>query len=343
MRHRERPRTGLSGRRLHAVLERLESREQPAASGSTSLFVTAAYGQFIDDLHTLETRSKATPTEYLALRDDARMISQAASAASLNLSTAQTKANLASTILDRSVLDGSLGPAGWADVQARLTTDLSGLGVSQPLINQTFADIQATASSSRVTAADYQQLSKDMSALSTSEEIPGNLSYGDMDPSLYLAQHLGGFFRGWAVQRTTDVATLKSDLKTIPSSVDASSADRAALQQEVQLLEKIGAKIPSASNAQLLSIYGGISYDTTGQVVSASQVGESIESTLGGSIKPAQGAEIEKILTNAPKAYQAVGASPTNLATITNDVQAVVNDGVSSAPNPFKVVVTKNS
>ena len=88
------------------------------SSSSQQLAARAAivrheYDRHVGEVKTLELKSQATPAEFLSLRDDARAISLAASAANLPHSTASTTAVDVSLQLDRSPLYGSArDPAG---------------------------------------------------------------------------------------------------------------------------------------------------------------------------------------------------------------------------------------
>jgi hypothetical protein len=130
-------------------------------SSSSQLSAQAAivlheYDQYVGELKTLELKSQATPAEFLALRDDVRAISVAASAAKLPASAAKGTAADVSLQLDRSPLYGSATAAGWGVVSARVTTNLDSLGVTQPLIDQTIADMKALANSANVSTAEFQ-------------------------------------------------------------------------------------------------------------------------------------------------------------------------------------------
>jgi hypothetical protein len=153
--------------RLIPSVEGLESRRLPSlfASYSSSSYynqvsyqaeiVQHEYDQYVSELKRIELASQATPAEYLALRNDARAISAAASAGSQPRSAVQLKAVEASLILDRSPLYGWLDDGGWTQMSARLTGTLDGLGVPQPLISQTVADMRALAVSAGVGPFDF--------------------------------------------------------------------------------------------------------------------------------------------------------------------------------------------
>ncbi len=337
MRHAEKLRRRNAPRPALPTLEGLEGRQLLAGIASTSVFVTQAYSQFMDDLKRMELNSKATPAEYLALRDDARAISAATASTSLNGSNAQAEATAVSTILDRSTVDGGLGSAGWADVEARLQTALTNLGVGQALIDQTFADMKAVGTSARVTPSEYVAFNRDFTSLSTAETIPGNISYLDTNPSLYFAQHLGGFFRGWAVQREGDLATLKADLHA--TSAGATPSQAAIVQRDAHLLETLVAKVPSQNNAAFLETYKTLVEQSGASGQGIAGLDAPFVTDLGINPTRSEAADLKRLIADAPAFYHAVASSPANVQTITQDVQAVVNDGVSAAPNPFKITI----
>ncbi len=83
---------------------------------SRAAFVRHEYDHYVSELKTLELKSQATPGELLALRDDSRAISVAASSASLPQATAHNTAVAVSLQLDRSPLYGAAQNSGWGVV-----------------------------------------------------------------------------------------------------------------------------------------------------------------------------------------------------------------------------------
>lgn len=158
------PPRGASRRTRVPSIEALECRQLLTATSSSSAVALAhhEYDKYVGDLRDVELSSQATPAQYLALRDDARSIALAASGATLGRDPANARAVAVSLQLDRSLLDGSLGASGWAEVESRLTTNLDALAVPQPLIDRTIADVHAAAASAGVSAANYQTLVTDM-------------------------------------------------------------------------------------------------------------------------------------------------------------------------------------
>src|SRR5262249_44586073 len=181
-------------------------------------FVRHEYDQYVGELKSLELASRATPEELLALRDDARAISAIASSAHLPRPAAQDTALAVSLQLDRSPLYGAARDSGWSVVTSRLTTSLNSLGVPQPLIDQTIADMKALATSAGVSEDQFQTFTNDFDALRNAESsLPPNTSYHFEDPGLYYTQHLRGFFRGWGVEKVGAEARLQRDLRTVAS------------------------------------------------------------------------------------------------------------------------------
>jgi hypothetical protein len=209
-------------------IEGLESRQLPSLfppissyslfSSNQQLTAKAAivrhhYDQYVSELKTLELKSQAAPEEFLALRDDARAISAAASAANLPPAAASNTAVDVSLQLDRSPLYGSAKDSGWAVVSARVTTNLDSLDVPQPLIDRTLADMKAIADSAGVSSAAFQSFTNDFYTLRDAESsLPSNPYYHFEDPGLYYSQHLRGFFRHWGIQKVAAETKLKSDL-----------------------------------------------------------------------------------------------------------------------------------
>ena len=142
---------------------------------SRAAFVRHEYDQYVSELKTLELKSQATPGELLALRDDARAISVAASSASLPQATAHNTAVAVSLQLDRSPLYGAAKNSGWGVVTGRLTTNLQSLDVPQPLIDQTLTDMRTLAASAGVSADEFQTFTNDFYALRNAESsLPPN-------------------------------------------------------------------------------------------------------------------------------------------------------------------------
>ncbi len=207
------------------------------------------------------------------------------------------------------------------------------------MIAQTIGDMKAVATSARVTYPEYQNFTSDFSQLRADEQLPGASAYDDPDPETYYAQHLLGFFRGSADQRSVDKSQLRSDLKSIPSASGASASGQAAVHRDAQLLQKLGAALPSDSNSALLAGYVNafaLGAPTPGDLT---QLQSALVTALGTTASRARVSSVKRLITDAPAFYQGVGSSAANVQTVADDVQAVVNDGVGSTPDPFRITL----
>ena len=288
----------------------------------------------------LELKSQATPAEFLALRDDARAISAAASAANLPATAANETAAEVSLQLDRAPLYGSASDAGWALVSARVTTNLESLDVSQPLIDQTLANMKALASSAGVSPDGFQTFTNDFNTLRAGEaSLPSNGYYHFEDPGLYYTQHLRGFFRHWGTQKVAAEAQLAGDLRAISSVAQAGPAGVAVLHRDVHWLESLGAAVPSATNAQLEEAYLAVFAEGLPTPEGVSQLRSGIVALLGPVATAPRIAMINRLADDAPAFYQAAGESTAAIQTIVTDVGAVVNAGGGETLNPFKVTI----
>src|SRR5262249_42475076 len=156
--------------------------------------------------------------------NDALAITEAATNSGLAPSVAAQKAAAVTLQLDRAPLDGWIGDKGWANVTALLTANVSGLGVSQALIDQTVADMKAIAVAAGVTPAEYQKFSSDFSALQQGQNSIVSASPTSTQPGLIYAQHLSGFFHGVVNQRAFDSAKLNGDLANDEAAAGATPA-----------------------------------------------------------------------------------------------------------------------
>src|SRR5262245_47263820 len=162
MSRQDRPGGPLALFRRRPAFERVEGRVLLAAAPAPPQFFAASaaqvqsdYHEFVTQLRNMQLRSHATPEQYRALRDDARAISAAASAATTKPEGAEAKALAATIQIDRAPLDGWLDQAGWADLAGRLTANLAPLGVPQTLIDKTVGDMQAVASAVGLSRAGF--------------------------------------------------------------------------------------------------------------------------------------------------------------------------------------------
>ncbi len=309
---------------------------------SRIVFVRHEYDQYVSDLKSLELKSQATPEELLALRDDARAISAAASSANLPQPAAHNTAVAVSLQLDRSPLYGAAQDSGWGVVTARLTANLDNLDVPQPLIDQTLADMKTLASSAGVSAGEFQTFTNDFYALRNAESsLPPNTYYHFEDPGLYYTQHLRGFFRGWGVQKVAAQAKLQRDLRTVQTENQAGAAGGAVLHRDAQLLEGLGAAVPSATNQQLDEAYlaafaAGV---PTPQILS--QLQSNLVTILGPAATAPRITAVDRLVADAPAFARATGAPSSSVQTIVDDVETLVDAGGGQTLNPFKVTVQR--
>ena len=331
-----------SRKRLPSV-EGVESRLLLTASSSyyanLAYIARHEYDHFVTEVQGIELQSQSTSAEYLALRDDTRAISEAASTTSLPLKAANTKAAAASVEISRAPLYGSLSDQAWSAEQSRLGQRLTGLNVPQPLIDRTIADMRAIAVSAGVTSYQYQTFTDDFTRASE-DRLRVPYGYGHIpEPGLFFTQHLRGFFRGWAVQRTNDEARLASDLRSIPSSARASASDVSAINRDAQILENLGAPIPSAANNQVhdafvVAFSQGVPTDSQRSALRSELV-----SLLGPTATPSRVAAVDRLLADAPALFRGLGSSAANVRTVADDVRAIVNDGGGASLDPFRITV----
>ena len=141
-------------------------------------------------------------------------------------------------------------------MSTQLKANLSGLNVPQSLIDQTVSDMRALAVSAGVDAYGFATFTNDFDTLRNGEQTLPSNPYGHFeDPSLYYTQHLRGFFRGWGVQKVEARAKLQKDLRTIEGQTPSDPAGAAVLQRDVQILEGLGAAVPSTTYQEFGSTY----------------------------------------------------------------------------------------
>jgi hypothetical protein len=339
-------------RRLTPYIESLETRRLPSVFGgySSSYYYNQAYyqaqvvrheyDQYVSELKRIELASQATPAEYVALRDDARAISAAASAGSLPRANVQLKAVEASLILDRSPLYGWLDDDGWTGMAGRLTSTLDGLNVPQPLIDQTVADMRTVATSAGVGPFDFATFTNNFDTLRNGEQtLPAGSGYHFEDPSLYYTQHLRGFFRGWGTRRLEAQAKLHKDLGTIQAEARTDPAGAAVLNRDVSILKGLGAAVPSATMDQFNTTYVAAFAQGMPSSAELSQLQSNLVGILGPAGTAHRIASVGRLVADAPAFYQAVGSSQTNVETIVTDVGTLVDAGGGETLNPFKITI----
>jgi hypothetical protein len=350
MNHHDRPYRQECRRRFGPSVEGLETRQLPSffalySYSSNQLAYQASvvrheYDQYVSELKRLELQSQATPAEFLALRNDARAISAAASPTNLSPAAVQYKAVEVSLQLDRSPLYGWLGDSGWAEMSARLMTNLGGLNVPQPLISQTVTDMRAIAVSAGIDPYGYANFTNDFDTLRNAEQtLPSNPYYHFKDPGLYYTQHLRGFFRGWGVQKVGAESKLRDDLRTVQAQTQPGPAGAAVLDRDVQILQGLGAAVPSTTNQQLDNTYVAVFDQGVPGAQALSQLRSNLVTILGPAGTPARVKSVDRLVADAPAFFQATGASASNVQTIVTDVGALVNAGGGESLNPLKITI----
>jgi hypothetical protein len=330
-------------KRRQPVIEALEDRQLLSAASNAAYYRQVAEHAdhvYVSTLQQVELQSQTTPLEYLAVRDDARSISDAAATTTLPTAVAQAKAVAVSLQFDRSVLDGWLGTSGWAAVESQLETNLNGLNTPQPLIDQTVADMQALARSAGVSYDEKVDLDSKAQSLQNAEN--NLIRYGITGthyptPELYFTQHLRGFARGGTVQRHDDQAKLNADISTLA----ATAPDRALLHRDAALLEQIGARVSTAANKQVGDAY--LSAFTLGppNAQSLAQAETGMRTAIGNNGTAATFSALNRLITDAPALFPAAGSAAANVGILVADVQAVVANGGGSSLNPFKVQIVR--
>ncbi len=337
-------------RRSNPSIEGLETRRLPSLFGAFSYssnqvayqaaVVRHEYDRYVSELKGLELASRATPAEYLALRDDARAISAAASAAGLPASVVQYKAVEASLELDRSPLYGWLGDAGWTEASARLTADLAGLHVPQALVVQAVDDMRTLSVSAGVGPDGFATFTDDFDTLRNGEQtLPSNSGYHFEDPGLYYTQHLRGFFRGWGVQKLEAQARVQKDLRTIPGEAGAGPAGVAVLRRDARILEGLGAALPSESKDRFYATYVAAFAQGAPTSADLAQLRSSLVTLLGSSGTAHRIASVDRLVADAPAFDRATGGSGTGIQTIVTDVGTLVDAGGGETLNPFRVTI----
>ncbi len=349
--HDQADRKARSRRRFPAAVETLEDRRLLSYYGSYNSYynqtyyqaqiVRHQYDQFVSEVKRIELASQATPAEYLALRDDARAISNTATPdPGLSRQAVQYKAVETSLELDRAPLYGWLGNSGWAGINARLTSDLSGLNVPSTLIAQTVADMRTLATSANVGPFDYAAVTNDFTSLRNAEQsLPSSSGYHFEDPSLFYTQHLRGFFRGWGVQKVQARGQLDRDLHAAQSQAVTSPAGAVVVTRDVGILQKIGAAIPSTTNETFGATYVAAFAQGPPSPTAVAQLGTSLVTVLGPAATPSRVAWVDRLANDAPAFDQALGGSASSIATIVADVAALVDAGSGESLNPFKINV----
>lgn len=329
-----------SPRRLIGV-EGLEDRRLLTTSSSyySNLAYTARheYDHFVTEVRGLELQSAATPSQYLTLRDDARALSNAATPLGSSPKSLNAGAIAATVLIDRAPLDGSLSDQAWAEETTHLQRDLAGLNVPEPLIDKTIADMQAVAASAAVTTDQYQTFTVDLNR-ARQDRLRVPAGYGGIpDPLTFYTQHLRGFFRGFAVQKSAADARLSADLRSIPAAAHASPTDAAALDRDAQVLQTLAAPVPSAVNHQIHDAFVAAFAQGPPSAAAQATLRAELDALLGPTKTPARLAAVDRLAADTPAFFRAVGSSAAHARTIADDVRDDVDAGAGSPLDPFKI------
>src|SRR5262249_45593604 len=157
--------------------------------------------------------------------------------------------------------------------------------------------------------------------------------------SLYYTQHLRGFFRGWGVEKIKATTKLERDLGTIRRHAGTGPAGAAVLRRDVQILEGLGAAVPSTTKDQFNATYAAAFAEGTPTSAGLSQLRSNLIGILGPAGTANRIASVDRLVADAPAFYQAAGASEASVQTIVTDVDALVDAGVGETLNPFKVTI----
>jgi hypothetical protein len=344
-RHIPRP-EALESRSLRSVFAPFSSSVFGSSSSSPYsaqvALVRHEYDTYVGAVRTLEFKSQATPQEFQALRNDAREISAAASATKLPLEAARTEAVAVSLQLDRSPLYGWAGDSAWSEYSTRLEASLDSLGVDQSLIDSTLADTKAISASAGVSFNEFQTFTNAFSTLHAGEKsLPYSPYYSFEDPELFYTQHLRGFFRGWGMQKVTAERQVKDLLFTIKTANQLAPTQSAVLHRDVQLLENLGATLPSTSLDGLYSSYVAAFQGGMPTPAIQSQLRENLLAALGSSASAQPIGWVNGLVADAPSFYRAVGSSTSTVQNITNAVTGLVDAGGGESLNPFKVTIRR--
>jgi hypothetical protein len=337
-----------ASRRFTPQVDGLEARELLTTAGSTSSYQNSiakhAYDQFTSLLQRIEFSSLATPAQYLALRDDTRAISQAVSAPGARVSgqVAQNEVITATVLIDRSLLQGWLSDQGWNEIRQRLGVDLSGLNVPPAVLDKTVVDLKSAAVSAGVDPGTADILDVQIASVqSARNQLHGGTSgISYRDPEVYYTQHLRGFFRGWAVQKTNDQAKLHADVARISAGSPGASA---VLNRDISRLTQLTSAITSDANDDFTTAYITAFAQGSPSPTALATFHASAISALGTTANPPRVAILNKLTADAPAFFTAAASSSANVQTIAIDTQAVVDDGQGSSLNPFLIVIRPGS
>jgi hypothetical protein len=330
------------------TIEGLESRVVLSTSSQQAAIVAQVRHEataFASEVKGLELKSQATPQQFQALRDDARAISLAASATNAASGLVSGQALAVTLQLDRSPLYGSLQASGWNTVTTRVTTTLQSLGASQPLIDQTIADMKAIAASAGVSSDDFATFTRDFNTLRDgisylNRNIQYNSGYYHIeDPALFYTQHLRGFFRDWAAQKNVADASMSASLRSALAALGSNHSAQATLRRDVASLEGLGAVVPSASNRQIDQAYLQAVTQSVPSSAELAQFRSTLLNILGPAASGTRLVQVDQLVADASTTASAMQQSTSVLTSLVNAIGIDVDAGRGESLDPFKIVL----
>lgn len=328
---------------LVASIEPLEGRLLLSSTYSSSTAARIAQVRHLDHdyvsfVQTLELHSNATTAQYLALRDDALAISEAASTTSLSPEAANAKAVAASLQLDRAFLEGFLDDRGWAEIRSHLEANLSGLNVPQPVIDHTIADMKVAAGAAGVSEGAYSTFAAKADKLRDAENGLYAAYVHFDDPQLFYTQHLRGFIRGGTAEKRRAGSQIRSDVSIIAAG-SGGPGSAVVLNRDIRLLEQIGSLTSVDATAQVGDALAAAFVNGTPGPAEQAQLGASLRQAIGPAQAKSTVAAVDRLAADAPALFAAAGHSTDHVATIVHDVAAFVGAGGGAPLNPFRVQI----
>jgi hypothetical protein len=140
-------------------------------------------------------------------------------------------------------------------------------------------------------------------------------------------------------QKVEAEARVQRHVVTIPNAARTGPAGDAVVQRDVQILEGLGAAMPSASKNLFNASYVAAFAQGTPNLGGLAQLRSSLVSILGPAGTAHRVASVDRLVADAPEFFQAVGASQADVQTIMTDVGTLVDAGGGESLNPFKVTI----
>ena len=329
-------------------VEGLEGRQLPSLFGTSSnqiayqaSIVRHEYDQYVGELKRLELASQATPAEYLALRDDARAISAAASGANLSVSDARYKTVAASLDprpfpplrlgrrrrLGRGVVPADDDPRWPPGPPAPHRPDghrharPRGLGRESA---RTGSPRSPTTSTPCATASNRSPRTRAITSRTRASTTP----------STSAASSAAGASRRWRPRRSSS--------GTSPRSVDRPGPAPRVRPCSIgtpRLLEGLGAAVPSATKDQFNATYVSAFAQGRRRLRDSPSSGRISSASWARPAPRGRVASVGRLVADAPAFYVASGESESNIQTIVTDVGTLVDAGGGETLNPFKVTI----